>query len=50
VLFVATYGFGLTSQLLSNLFKFVGIGIATLFRFWSYRTWVFRSLPTQAAA
>ncbi|MEU0989567.1 GtrA family protein [Streptomyces sp. NPDC005953] len=45
ILYVATYGFGWDSSLQSNLFKFLGIGIATLFRFWSYRTWVFRALP-----
>ncbi|AVV42272.1 GtrA family protein [Streptomyces sp. ID05-04B] len=45
LLFVATYGFGWDSQLQNNVFKFVGIGVATLFRFWSYRTWVFRTLP-----
>ncbi|WP_156726929.1 GtrA family protein [Streptomyces apocyni] len=45
VLFTATYGFGWDSQLQSNIFKFLGISIATLFRFWSYRTWVFRALP-----
>ncbi|MFG2474345.1 GtrA family protein [Streptomyces fagopyri] len=47
VLYVATYSFGWDSQLQSNVFKFVGIGIATLFRFWSYRTWVFRTLPAE---
>ncbi|KAA0930553.1 GtrA family protein [Streptomyces apricus] len=45
VLFVATYGLGFHGPLASNVFKFVGIGIATLFRFWSYRTWVFRVAP-----
>ncbi|MDQ0831355.1 MULTISPECIES: GtrA family protein [Streptomyces] len=45
LLFVATYGFGWDSPLQNNVFKFVGIGVATLFRFWSYRTWVFRALP-----
>jgi putative flippase GtrA len=45
VLYLATYGLGWDTQLQSNVFKFVGIGIATLFRFWSYRTWVFRALP-----
>ncbi|MFJ4688649.1 GtrA family protein [Streptomyces sp. NPDC091377] len=45
VLYLATYGFGWDSPLQSNIFKFVGIGVATLFRFWSYRTWVFRALP-----
>jgi putative flippase GtrA len=50
VLYVATYGFGWDSPLQSNFFKFLGIGIATLFRFWSYRTWVFRALPDHGAA
>ncbi|MFI8351479.1 GtrA family protein [Streptomyces sp. NPDC085596] len=45
VLYLATYGFGWDTPLQSNIFKFVGIGVATLFRFWSYRTWVFRALP-----
>ncbi|MBT3153279.1 GtrA family protein [Streptomyces sp. CHD11] len=48
VLYTATYGFGWDSSLQSNIFKFVGIGVATLFRFWSYRTWVFRALPARA--
>ncbi|MFF4761130.1 GtrA family protein [Streptomyces sp. NPDC001292] len=47
VLYLATYGFGWDSPLQSNVFKFLGIGIATLFRFWSYRTWVFRALPAR---
>ncbi|MFE1822675.1 GtrA family protein, partial [Streptomyces anulatus] len=33
----------------SNVFKIVGIGVATLFRFWSYRTWVFKTLPAKEA-
>ncbi|GAA3928740.1 GtrA family protein [Streptomyces gulbargensis] len=45
VLFAATYGFGWDSPLQSNIFKFLGIGLGTVFRFWSYRTWVFRALP-----
>lgn len=49
VLYTATYGFGWDSQLQNNVFKFLGIGLATLFRFWSYRTWVFRALPAQEA-
>lgn len=49
VLYLATYGFGWDSQLQSNVFKFAGIGVATLFRFWSYRTWVFRRLPAHDA-
>ncbi|MFJ4472652.1 GtrA family protein [Streptomyces sp. NPDC089424] len=47
VLYAATYGFGWDSPLQSNVFKFLGIGVATLFRFWSYRSWVFRALPAR---
>ncbi|MEV0374788.1 GtrA family protein [Streptomyces sp. NPDC050636] len=47
ILYAATYGFDWDSPLQSNVFKFLGIGIATLFRFWSYRTWVFRTLPAR---
>ncbi|MER6461429.1 GtrA family protein [Streptomyces sp. NPDC001288] len=47
LLYLATYGFGWDSPLQSNVFKFVGIGVATLFRFWSYRTWVFKALPVR---
>ncbi|GAB2872837.1 GtrA family protein [Streptomyces deserti] len=50
VLYVATYGFDWNSPLQNNIFKFLGIGIATLFRFWSYRTWVFRALPVPESA
>lgn len=49
VLYTATYGFGWDTPVQSNVFKILGIGIATLFRFWSYRTWVFKALPAQAA-
>ncbi|MGV4984215.1 GtrA family protein [Streptomyces sp. NPDC001709] len=49
VLYAATYGLGWDSPLQSNVSKFAGIGIATLFRFWSYRTWVFRAMPAQEA-
>jgi putative flippase GtrA len=49
VLYTATYGFGWDTQLQSNIFKFLGIGVATLFRFWSYRTWVFKALPGRDA-
>ncbi|ANW19895.1 GtrA family protein [Streptomyces clavuligerus] len=47
ILYLATYGFGWDGPLQSNVFKFFGIGVATLFRFWSYRTWVFRALPQE---
>ncbi|MFG2601282.1 GtrA family protein [Streptomyces sp. NPDC048462] len=45
VLYAATYGFGWDTPVQSNVFKILGIGIATLFRFWSYRSWVFKALP-----
>lgn len=48
ILYIATYGFGWDEPFQSNLFKFAGIGTATLFRFWSYRAWVFRALPGHA--
>jgi membrane protein DedA with SNARE-associated domain len=47
VLYAATYGFGWNTPLQNNVFKFLGIGVATLFRFWSYRSWVFRALPAR---
>ncbi|MFJ8593610.1 GtrA family protein [Streptomyces sp. NPDC093598] len=50
VLYTATYGFGWDTPLQNNVFKFLGIGIATLFRFWSYRSWVFRALPARETA
>ncbi|MGW1378611.1 GtrA family protein [Streptomyces sp. NPDC002446] len=49
LLYAATYGFHWDSPLENNVFKFLGIGLATLFRFWSYRTWVFRTLPAREA-
>ncbi|WP_329037981.1 GtrA family protein [Streptomyces sp. NBC_00178] len=49
LLYTATYGFGWNSPVQSNVFKILGIGIATLFRFWSYRTWVFKALPAEEA-
>ncbi|MFD1658209.1 GtrA family protein [Streptomyces caeni] len=49
VLYTAIYGFGWDSSLQRNLFKVFGIGLGTLFRFWSYRSWVFRTLPAREA-
>ncbi|MEU6664086.1 GtrA family protein [Streptomyces sp. NPDC046821] len=46
-LFVTINGFGWDSSLQRNVVKFLGMGIATLFRFWSYRTWVFKALPAR---
>ncbi|WP_405584519.1 GtrA family protein [Streptomyces sp. NBC_01092] len=46
VLAVSHYGLDYTSPLADNLAKnVVGLALGTGFRFWSYRTWVFRRLP-----
>lgn len=46
VLALSHYGFGFTSALADNVAKnIVGLGLGTVFRFWSYRTWVFKALP-----
>ncbi|WP_436775629.1 GtrA family protein [Yinghuangia sp. YIM S09857] len=38
------YVLGLTSLLADNVFgNVIGMGVATVFRFWGYRTWVFRA-------
>ncbi|KAF4406508.1 GtrA family protein [Streptomyces lycii] len=43
---ISHYALGYTSTLADNLAKnVIGVGIASVFRFWSYRTWVFRALP-----
>ncbi|MBW1601878.1 GtrA family protein [Streptomyces sp. JJ66] len=43
VLALSHYGLGFTSPLADNIAKYgVGLGLGTAFRFWSYRTWVFR--------
>lgn len=42
VLWLSRYGLGLTSPLADNISgNFIGIGLGTAFRFWSYRRWVF---------
>lgn len=50
VLYATTYGLGYDGTLATNVSKFLGIGVATLFRFWSYRTWVFRTPGSRRAA
>ncbi|MCX4748657.1 GtrA family protein [Kitasatospora sp. NBC_01287] len=43
-----TYSLGLTGTLAYNASKVAGTGVATLFRFFSYRTWVFKAMPELA--
>ena len=47
----ARYVLGFTGPVALNIALLLGIGLGTLFRFWSYRTWVFlaRALPVPAA-
>lgn len=45
VLALAKYGLGITGLVALNIAKTAGVGLATVFRFWSYRTFVFRKAP-----
>lgn len=46
ILAISHYGFGFTSTVADNIAKnVIGLGLGMAFRFWSYRTWVFRALP-----
>jgi putative flippase GtrA len=42
VLYLAKYGLHLTHILALNVFAAIGIAIGTIFRFWAYRTHVFK--------
>jgi putative flippase GtrA len=44
------YALGMTGKLEYNIALFIGIALGTLFRFWSYRAWVWRALPPDDAA
>jgi putative flippase GtrA len=41
---IARYVLGLTGALALNAALIIGIGLGTVFRFWSYRRWVFLTL------
>ncbi|HEX5543009.1 MAG TPA: GtrA family protein [Micromonospora sp.] len=47
---VAKYGFGITGLLALNVAKTVGLFLGTVFRFWSYRTFVFKTAPPSPPA
>ena len=50
-LFVSHYVLGFTSPLADNIAaNGVGLALGTVFRFWSYRRWVFPELLPEAAA
>jgi len=47
-LWFSHYALGLTSALADNVSaNVIGLGLGTIFRFWSYRRWVFPALPDQ---
>jgi len=48
VLGAVKYGFGLTSVVAINAAKAAGVALGTIFRFWSYRTFVFKPAPRSA--
>lgn len=50
VLGLVKYGFGITSLLMLNVAKTMGLVLGTAFRFWSYRTFVFKPGPAPATA
>jgi putative flippase GtrA len=47
---LAKYGFDQTSWLVLNICTFVGIALGTIFRFWAYRTHVFKPASPEPAA
>ncbi len=48
VLAISHYGLGYTDNLSVNIANLIGIGIGTVFRFWSYKRWVFTPHPDSA--
>ena len=49
-LYISHYVLGFTSALADNLSaNVIGLGLGTLFRFWSYRKWVFPAVPDSLA-
>jgi len=46
---ITYYLLGLTDKLSYNIALVIGIGLGTLFRFWSYRRWVWVEPPTATA-
>jgi hypothetical protein len=48
ILGIAKYGLGFDSLLALNVVKTIGLVLGMVFRFWSYRTFVFRPVPAGA--
>ena len=50
-LWFSHYALGLDNAVADNISaNVIGLGLGTLFRFWSYRRWVFPALPDDASA
>ncbi len=50
-LWFSHYALGLTGPLADNISaNVIGLGLGTLFRFWSYRKWVFPEVPDKVIA
>lgn len=50
-LWISHYALGLDNALADNISaNVIGLGLGTLFRFWSYRKWVFPALPDDPSA
>lgn len=50
-LWFSHYALGLTSPLADNISaNVIGLGLGTMFRFWSYRKWVFPEVPERIVA
>ncbi len=50
-LWFSHYALGLTGPLADNISaNVIGLGLGTLFRFWSYRKWVFPEVPERIVA
>ena len=50
-LWFSHYALGLTGPLADNISaNVIGLGLGTLFRFWSYRKWVFPEVPEKVVA
>ncbi|TQS24022.1 GtrA family protein [Microbispora hainanensis] len=43
-----SYSLGLHDAVSYNIAQFIGVGLGTLFRFWSYKKWVFLAVPELA--
>lgn len=48
ILAISHYGLGYRDTLSVNIANLIGIGIGTVFRFWSYKRWVFMENGTPA--